>query len=345
MTKVIVSFCILISPVLSLTLSNGVAHAAPPQSSDRLAPTVDLKCRIVNAPIERPGTPWLVELRSAAGVPLRQVKRMAGETFHFKNLVPGIYRIYLWGKGGRASSESIDLSLAPGQKSVEIAKDLDAPDELPQPSRNQVSVRTLATPKTALEELQRSHKAQLEGDEAAVALHLRRAIEIYPDYVEAWNNLGAHYHRTGDYEQSKQSFTKVTELDPGFQLGWCNLGGSLLAAGEFEKAVDANRTALNLRPGDVIANSQLALSYYYLHNYKDAKKYFKQVFDLDPAYPNSPQLYLAHIALAENSVGEAIDYLRSYISYHPNSPDASHARDTLKGLVEGSLIPSPVVRK
>ncbi len=345
MTKVLVSFCVLNSLFLSLVLSEGTASAAPQQTSDHSAPTVDLKCKIVNAPVERPGSQWLVELRSAAGVPLRQVKRMAGETFRFKNLAPGIYRIYLWGRGGRASSESIDLSLAPGQQSGEVAKDLVAPNAVLQPTRNRVSVRALATPKTALQELERSHKAQMEGDEPAVALHLKRAVEIYPDYVEAWNNLGAHYHRAGDYDQAKRTFMKVTELDPDFQLGWCNLGGSLLAAGEFDEAVEANKTALGLRPGDVIANSQLALSYYYLHNYTDAKKYFKRVFDLDPAYPNSPQLYLAHIALAENSVEEAITYLRSYLTYHPNAPDARHAQDTLNGLVEGSLIPATAVRK
>lgn len=345
MTKPLVSFRILNGLFSSLMLIGGAAQAAPQQASDPSAQTVDLKCKIVNAQIEHSGAQWLIELRNAAGMPLRQARRMAGETFRFKNLVPGIYRIYLWGKGGRTSSESIDLNLAPGQHSMEVTRDLEAPKTAAQSNRNQVSVRALATPKAALQELQRSQKSQLEGDEEGVTAHLKRAIEIYPDYTDAWNNLGAHYHRVGDYKQSIRCFTMVTELDPGFHLGWCNLGGSLLATGEFEKAIEANKTALSLRPRDVIASSQLALSYYYLHNYGEAKKHFKMVVNLDPAYPNSPQLYLAHIALAENSTDEAMDYLRSFLSYHPNSPDAPHARDTLIGLSDGSLTPANSVRK
>ncbi|MGA2261422.1 MAG: tetratricopeptide repeat protein [Acidobacteriota bacterium] len=54
--------------------------------------------------------------------------------------------------------------------------------------------------------------------------HLKQAIEIYPDYADAWNNLGAYYHRRGNFEQAILDFTKVTELRCEFDVGWMNLG-------------------------------------------------------------------------------------------------------------------------
>ena len=98
-----------------------------------------------------------------------------------------------------------------------------------------------------------------------------------------------------------------------------------------------NLKTLSLDPDDAVANSQLACSYYYQRKYKDAKAYFKRVFELDPAFGNSPQLFLAHIALGEKSYVDAIQYFRSFLEYHPNSPSAVRVKGTLKTLTEGTM--------
>lgn len=271
---------------------------------------------------------------------------MAGDTVRFKNLLPGIYRIYLSGKGGRRRCESIDLTPAPQQRSLQVAKELQVPKSAEQvPGQFQVNVRTLAVPKEALQELRRSEKDQLDGNEEGMVQHLKQAVEVYPDYADAWNNLGAYYHRQGNFEQAILSFTKVTELKREFYVGWMNLGSSLLATGRFKEAVEANKMALSWGPNDAIANSQLGLSYYYLHDYAEAKKYLKRVLDLDPAYACSPQLFLAHIAMAEKSNDEARAYLRGFLEYHPNAPNAPEVRLILQHLSEGTIITENAIRK
>ncbi|MBZ5498493.1 MAG: tetratricopeptide repeat protein [Acidobacteriia bacterium] len=346
MSKVLVRPRVVIGLILSIVLFGGAWGAAQMQPAARSAPAIELKCKILGNPDEHTRGLWLVELRNAAGAPLRQVLRMVGDTVHFKDLVPGIYRIYLSGRGGRRSCESVDLTPAPNQRSLAIAKEIRVPKSAAQvPGQYQVSVHNLTVPKEALQQLQRSEKAQLEGDEEEVMRRLKRAIEIYPAYADAWNNLGAHYHRKGDFAQSIQSFTKVTELSPDFYVGWMNLGGSLLATGRFKGAVEANRKALSLGPDDAIANSQLGLSHYYLHEYGEAKKYFKRVLALDPAFANSPHLFLAHIAMGERSFVEAMGYLRGYLELHPNAPDAPRVKQTLMELAEGLIITEQPIRR
>jgi tetratricopeptide (TPR) repeat protein len=319
---------------------------AQAQVGARNVPAVELKCKILGSPGDHSRSLWLIELRNAAGAPLRQALRMVGDTVRFKNLLPGIYRVYLSGRGGRRKCESIDLTPPPDRRSAQFAREFEVPKTVEQvPGQYQVSARTLAIPKEALLELQRSEKAQLGGDEEAMAQHLMQAVEIYPGYADAWNNLGAYYHRKGEFVPAISSFTKVIELNPDFYVGWMNLGGSLLATGRFKDAVEANRKALSLGPNDATANSQLGLSHYYLHDLTEAKKYFKRVLELDPAFANSPQLFLAHIAMAEQSYPEAMSYLRGFLAHHPNAPDAHQVRQTLAALSEGTAITEDPIRK
>ncbi len=334
--------CLILSSVIV------IKGAAAPQLpvEGQTAALVDLKCTLIAGPAEPRKSVWLIELRNAAGQPLRQALRMVGSTVHFKNLLPGIYRIYLSGKGGRKSAESIDLTPSQDKKSVSFAKVVRVPEAAAQASAQYlVSVASLAVPKDAVEELKAADKSGREGDSSAVLRHLQKAIEIYPNYADAWNNLGSYYHTKGDYEQARQAFTKVTQLRPEFYVGWMNLGGSLLCMGKFAEGLEANKAALRLGPNDAVANSQVGLSYYYLHDYAAAKQYFRRVCDLDPALATSPQLYLAHIAMGEKQFDEAKAYLRSFLQYHPNSPDAADVQRTLDALSEGTAGASAQIRK
>jgi len=311
------------------------------QDPQKISPavTVDFRCKLIGVKGDPARMPWFVELRNSASEPMRQTLSMAGSTVTFKDLTPGIYMVCLSGKQDRKRCESVDLTPPPEMKDAEFSKEFQLPKAPSQVSNfYQVSVRALKIPKKALDELKHAVKEQLGGNIKEMMSHLTRAVEIYPDYADAWNNLGAQYHRSGNYQRSIASFTRVTELEPNSHLGWMNLGGSLIATGNFEKALVANKKAVSLDPKDVIANSQLAMTYYYLHNYTEAKKYFRRVFNLDPAYANSPQLYLAHIALGEDSPGEAAEYLTSFLEYHPNAPNAPEARERLKKLSEGELV-------
>jgi Tfp pilus assembly protein PilF len=308
------------------------------------APAVALNCKIVSDRGEPRHAVWLVELRDAAGRPLRQALRMIGDTVHFKDLAPGIYRIYLWGRGGRRSSLSVDLHPTPGVKSPAFAKVIHVP-KTASPGQFRVDITTLAIPKEALGEMHAAEKAALSGDEDGLVHHLIRALDLDPGYADAWNNMGAYHYRKGEYAESMREFGKVTELEPESYLGWMNLGASLLANHKFAEAVDAGRKALELNPGDAIANSQLGLGYFYLHNFAKAKKYLRRARDLDPVMVEAPQLLLAQISLREKDIGQAIAYLKEYLGYHPNSPQDDWVTRTMASLAgEADRVPDRVRR-
>ena len=301
-----------------------------------VSPGVELRCKVVATRGERGYKLWKLDLKNSSGEPVRQAVAGGGDTVPFKGLRPGIYVLCISGEKGRSRCESIDLVPAPGQSAARFQKTIETPQVRDRDS-NRVDALRLAVPNGARREMTRAEEAQLHGDSRSAVHHLERAIAIYPKYADALNNLGTHYHRKGDYERSIAYFTKVTEIDPRFFAGWVNLGGSLLAAGKVQDALLANLKAAELRPNDPLANTQLGVTYFYLHQYVDAKTYFRRVIEIDPASANSPQLFLAHIAMAERSVQEAEQYIRSYLDIHPHSPRAPHLRRTLESLATGGL--------
>jgi tetratricopeptide (TPR) repeat protein len=177
----------------------------------------------------------------------------------------------------------------------------------------------------------------MRGDQRCARDYLERALVLWPDYPEAINNLATRYHRSGNFRQSIRLLEKLTKIDPDFYVGWLNLGGSLMASGQFKRALEAQRQALSLRPDDVIANAQAGMCHYYLREYAEAKTYYVRVTELDPASATFPQLYLAHIAMAQNQYDEAQQHLRSFLSYHPHSPRSPHLVRMLQNLPSSTL--------
>ncbi len=299
---------------------------------------VSLVCRVPavsRGPHESPH--FLVELRTGSDELIRRAECLAGDSARFRNLDPGVYRVCL-AANGRKSCQSVDATPGPTEESAEFMKELRMPESSEaDPALHRVSVRSLAVPKSALEQLELSEKDKSVGNDQEMARHLQQAIEDYPDYSEAWNNLGAYWHRKRNFQEAIRCFSRVTEIDPTFNVGWRNLGSSLLASMKFADSLEANRKAVRLEPGDVVGIFQLALSYYYLRKYEDAKKYFREVMDLDPAYANSPQVFLAHIAMGEGDFENAVTYFRSFLEYHPNSPEVPRIKNTLKAITDGSI--------
>ncbi len=326
-----------------LAESAGLAWVfATPCVAGDVAREVELSCSIKAPSREREVQIWQVELRRASGEPARVLTAMSGETLHIRNLDPGIYTVCILGSMERRHCESVDLNPPPGKTTYRFLKKFQAPTSvLDQADLHQVNLHQLAIPQDARRQFLSAEQADMRGDVNESITHLKRAIEIDPSYADAVNNLGSHYHRNGQYDLAIQCFKKVTELNPEFYGGWVNLAASLLSKGKFRDALEANQRAYRLRPDEPLVSAQLGLNYYYMHDLSEAKKYFLKTLQRDPASALSPQLYLAHIALAEMHQKEAVEYFTEYLKIHPNTPEAENLRLILSNLVTNRIQMAP----
>src|SRR5579885_1888611 len=72
-----------------------------------------------------------------------------------------------------------------------------------------VSVRELGVPRKANHELLLGQKAFQKSDYSAAEKHLRKALNIYPAYAAAHNDLGVIYEKQKQYRDAAGEFRKA----------------------------------------------------------------------------------------------------------------------------------------
>jgi tetratricopeptide (TPR) repeat protein len=87
------------------------------------------------------------------------------------------------------------------------------------------------------------------GDLAGARRAYVDALDLQPDYAEAWNNLGTVDHAREDYEGAVFAYRKSLALDPDNAVVYKNLGQAWLAQDDVAKTLEAWSQAMRLDPG------------------------------------------------------------------------------------------------
>jgi tetratricopeptide (TPR) repeat protein len=92
-------------------------------------------------------------------------------------------------------------------------------------------------------------KTALEGKDTELALKLlTAAIDVKPDYVEAWNRRATLYFLKKDYLASLADLRAVLAREPRHFGAWAGLGMILHELGDDKHALEAFRRAVALHP-------------------------------------------------------------------------------------------------
>jgi cytochrome c-type biogenesis protein CcmH/NrfG len=310
---------------------------APAPGADKAVPPVELRVRITAPRKDWDRAVWKVVLRTPTGIPIRESIGFAGDRMAFKKLPPGPYLVCIVGQGSRRSCQTVDATPPAGARGFRFDVDMETPRaELNSADLLVVSQHRLAVPRKAREELERADEALRQGDLDKAGAGARRALDIHADFVEALTMLGHYHHSRKEFDLAAEQHRRVTELDPKYYAGWLNLGGSLLARGQFEEALKAHCRAYELRSSELSVIAAVALDYFYLRRYEEAKRFFHQLVSLDPAHVNAPQIFLAQIAIVERDPNGARQHLQAYIDLHPNSPRVTELRAWMARLGSGT---------
>ena len=103
-------------------------------------------------------------------------------------------------------------------------------------------------PGKARKHLTRALKAEHAGDFDKSLEHLQSALSIYPDYIDAFYQLGTMYLKLRNFGQAEQAFQQTLALDPGHAMAYCGLSLSRAATGRFTEAEESAREALRRHP-------------------------------------------------------------------------------------------------
>jgi len=257
--------------------------------------------------------------------------------FRFRDVLAGTYTLgaFVPGRGEVRRTIEVGPSQADARKRIELTVELRDGDFESRDSLRRgamVSVKELAIPESARREYDEAEKRLARRDVEGAVAHFKRAVDLAPQFSEAWNHLGTIAYQARDYTRAESCFHKALDADPAAFQPLVNLGGVSINLRKFEEALQYNLYATLTQPNDALANSQLGMSYFYLGKLDLAHKYLTAAKRIDPAHFSNPQLILAEIALRRQDRTAAAGELAEFLQYHPDSPEAGQIKEKLAQL-------------
>lgn len=169
-------------------------------------------------------------------------------SFTFHNVSFGDYEVRVINPAGQVVQRQF-VSVSPTTRPVEFR----LPHEEPtRPPSGPVSFTQLKHPPTrkAVGAFMAAQRFSQTGQYEKAAGELEKAIELSPEYAEAYTNLAAQHARMGLYEDALNDSKRALELRGPNAVDLCNMTFALTRLGRYPEAVDAGRAAVRLEPGN-----------------------------------------------------------------------------------------------
>jgi hypothetical protein len=282
-----------------------------------------------------------IELEAFGGAAVATVFTSGNGGFEINNIGDGAYTLVADQPGFQVASQGVEVQNASvfGIQ-IELQRRPDS-DAL---VAGTVSQRELSIPHKAHEDMERG-KALLYGksDYKGSVKSFEKATQEYPDYYEAYTQIGIAYMKLADAGDSEKAFRKSIELSqeqyPDAYIGLAEL---FLNGKRFADAEPLSRKAAAIDSHSWRANSQLARALLGLQRFPEAETCAVAAVALQPG---NPELHLiladVHIQLQNDSA--LLDDLNHYLKLAPTGPFAEQARlmhDKVQQSLAASQAPS-----
>lgn len=244
-------------------------------------------------------------------------------SFRFDNLRDGSYDITFSLNGFRQVDEHLEVS----GPIFGMTVNLKPVNELAPGASPTVSVRDLSIPSKAREAMNKGlvllHQ---KSDYAGSIKEFERAIKVFPNYYEAYAQIGFAYIALKDPAHAEEALRQSIVISQEHYSDAFFLLAALFS--EQKRYADAEplaRKAVDLAPESWHAQSEMAQALLGEDRPEDAEKYAQEAAKLQPANPLL-WLLLANIhGELQNDAG-LVEDLDTYLKLAPNGPMADRAR-------------------
>ena len=141
------------------------------------------------------------------------------------------------------------------------------------------------------------------GDAANAEACFREAVQIAPDFAEAYANLGLMLDRRKDATAAEGCYRRSIELNPAYSETHLNLGSLLASQKRFDEADAAYRQAIALRPTDPVGWSNLGVLYACMKRDEQAEQCYRKAMSLAPSYTTA-RFNLSYLLLRQGRFEE-----------------------------------------
>ena len=194
-----------------------------------------------------------------------------------------------------------------------------------------VSVASLQVPGKARKEYEKGSELLEKGNLAEAEKSLRKAIDLYPKFAEAWLRLGDLEQRRRNMEGAMANYQEAINADPDFPLPYIRMAFLSAVASYWQQTKQLTERLISLDPVN------FPLAYYYnavaefnLNHMAQAETNALRAESLDKLHSEPRvELLLATIYNAKGAPASAADHYRAYLKLVPNGPLTERVKSDL----------------
>ncbi len=131
------------------------------------------------------------------------------------------------------------------------------------------------------------------GDYNSALNEYRRAIKMFPSFIEAYNNIGEIYSRLGNRDKAISSYMEALSIERNFRV-LLNLGVEYYNNRDYANSLKYFIESLSGNSDFLEGNFYTGMALFNLKEFEKAEKYFMRVVRLDPRHVKTNYL-LAYI--------------------------------------------------
>lgn len=186
-------------------------------------------------------------------------------------------------------------------------------------SFSSLAAETQKNKRSAAERLYSQGLAQLSRDDYnRAAGYFEKAVEIDPNYAEAWYQAGYCYGVLGRHQDSLRATKQAAKLRPEWAEAHMNIGASSYALGQFKEAADAYRQAVRLDESNAETQYALGMTLGKLNRTDEEILAYRRAIALRPDHANSIEK-LGLALFKQRRYAESVAYFEQLKAYRPDA--------------------------
>jgi tetratricopeptide (TPR) repeat protein len=252
--------------------------------------------------------------------------------FEFAQLAPGDYQLEVEppnrGRWEKRIEEVRVYKTAPSLVTIVLKEH--RPANL-KPAKSTISVAELArdVPSRAKKEFEKATSATAKGQTKEAIAYLRKAIEIYPDFAAAHNDLGVQLLSLGKIDEAREAFERAVKLQPDAFNPALNLGIVYVHLHRFAEARQMLARAIKADPNSAAARLYSGLASEGLNDLETAQREFMTAYERGGTAYAMALFHLGQLHLSQGNRSLARQYFERYLADRPAAANADQVRQLI----------------
>lgn len=280
---------------------------------------VNGRVRIVLSTIENPGMTSFTDNNGGFG---------------FRNLREGTYTLEVSGDYKVYETVYEQVRVNRGMQAVLTVYLREKASASNKPAGSVISAAELEqrVPGPAKKEFEKATALVREGNSEKAIEHYKRALDIYPEYLMARNDLGVQYLKLKRLDEAAQQFEAALEVNAKIFNPRLNLGIVLVEQKKYMDALSHLTDALSIDSAQPAPHLYFGIASLETDQLPEAERELSKAITLGSSEYSIAHYYIARVEMKKGNREAAIRELKTYLESSPNGEKAAQARSLLEQL-------------